>query len=130
MKHILTTHFEELSEILNEFFLLNYNRNNHPSFNQKYNKEVFNLACKIYKRGFVNYMPQVSTAELSGMQVKNRNNFQDVLKEIVDKFDKNVFFLVDENFIKSHKIINDYYSYIPSESKKNLITVKNPTTHI
>ena len=33
------------------------------------------------------------------------------------------FFLVDENFIKHHPIINNYFSYLPSESSKNLSTI-------
>lgn len=105
MKDILLKHYSEVLSILERFFKLNYNRNSIPEILPFENKDVFEFACKIFKRGFI------------GTSFHNSSN---------ERNDGESFSIIDSNFLFIHKIKSEnYFSYLPSESTKNLNTVRD-----
>ncbi len=117
MKHVFLSKIEIIHSILERFFKLNYNRSSTPEILEGEDKDAFNLACRLYKRGFFN----------------SKNNFPDSIPqqlkyiEIEENFNynKKTFFIVDRNFIINHPIIKNYCSILATERNKNLNTVKN-----
>ena len=124
MKHFLSENFTEINSILIRLFKLNQTRSSEPIKSQDEKQEHFEFACSIYKRGFISHSYEKNILFKNNFQIKNKTSFIDIINQIQIN-DPNVFFLVDENFIKKHPIFNKYTSYLPNESSKNLTTIKN-----
>ena len=132
MKHLLVEKFTDLIATLERFFKANYNRFSTPESIAGEDKDIFNLACKIYKRGFLT-LPELTLStpvddRIEKMQLLTE--FPPPLGSDLMEKSRKAFFLVDENFIKYHPIIENFYAFLPSETKKNLSTVKNILTVI
>ncbi|APJ03628.1 3-dehydroquinate synthase [Silvanigrella aquatica] len=136
MKNIFLNHQIELNEILEDFFTSGYTRKSTPQYSSNYSKEIYNLACKIFKRGFLsecakkNYHYSIPLPEFVDQQQ---------CEGILNSFsENNSFFIFDENFLKNYDSINNFYKknvnssyvYLPNERSKNIDTVYNILSYI
>ena len=156
MQHLLIEKFDALNKILTRFFEENYHRTSKPTIMRTEEQGVFNLACQIYKRGFIEKFDQSknvymlnnsihdkekSSHKISSphMQIHSVEQFKNFLNSQFISQDKKTFFLLDKNFIDYHsevknillqQKVENYFFYLPSESTKDLKTVKNILIHI
>ncbi|BBH53136.1 3-dehydroquinate synthase family protein [Fluviispira sanaruensis] len=124
MIDILLNKEKELKVILNDFFRKKYQRNSIPEFSIDYDTEAFQVACQIYKRGFIN-IANVMSEVYQDVPIQFLDNLQ--FEQILQKKNaKQIFYIVDmnickyyEKFIPSEKI----FLYKASELNKNIDSV-------
>jgi 3-dehydroquinate synthase len=127
MKHLIVDHTRELMIILNDFFLKGYSRKSEPNYLPSYDRNIFALACQIYKRGFLNScQTQVEIRSIPLPSVLDKSEFEVFFATL--SFE-NCFFIIDENlFLKQpslQKLIqkNRFLVYSPQETTKSMETV-------
>lgn len=127
MQHIIINNYREIMKIIDDFFLKKYTRKSIPEFQDNYNKDLFNFACKIYKRGFTSF------------QNNQYNNFITTTPDFFSKieFERYIsnlsefkcFFILDENFIKKNILLLNYIEkeryliFSSTENTKKIETV-------
>jgi 3-dehydroquinate synthase len=126
MNTIFIQFFDELKKILNRFFQLGYTRFSVPQKEISDTAEVYQLACQIYKRGFISILDKCENK--SHDKISFLNTFDFIIKLNSQKKDE-LFFIIDKNFLNLHKDFNDaiknfnYIVYESHESTKTLETV-------
>ncbi|MES2616137.1 MAG: hypothetical protein V4591_12080, partial [Bdellovibrionota bacterium] len=80
MKHLIVEKYPLLNIILERFFKLNYTRHSIPEIHPHDELDIFDLACKIYKRGFITQPAQHC------ISIQNTNE---------------CYYIVDSNFINN-----------------------------
>lgn len=127
MKHLIVENIQELTLILNDFFSKGYSRKSEPNYLSSYNQKVFELACQIYKRGFLN-LRQVQTGNhiIPLPSILDKNSFESFFETLPFE---NYFFIIDENLFQKQpslqKLIqkNQFLVYQPQETTKSIETV-------
>ncbi len=129
MNHLLITKFDELDLILKTFFANNLNRKDNPQNHENFNADVFILAKKIYKRGFISESIDNSCEHKFGeFFYYNENEF---LLFIHSLLNEKIYFVIDQNVFKNFsgltKILSNssYFVFEASEKNKNLENVRN-----
>lgn len=121
MNHLLITKFNELDLILKTFFANNLSRKDNPQNHENFNADVFNLAKKIYKRGFISDSIDNSCEHKFGeFFYYNENEF---LLFIHSLLNESVFFVIDQNVVKNFtgltRILSNFNYFIFEASEKN-----------
>ena len=127
MKHLIVDSTQELKIILNDFFSKGYSRKSVPDCLPSYNREVFDLACQIYKRGFLNFrQAQNENCSIPLPSILSKNEFENFFTSLpLEK----CFIIVDENlFLKQPSLKNlieknSFLVYSPKETSKSIDTV-------
>ncbi|WP_397601408.1 hypothetical protein [Silvanigrella sp.] len=127
MKHLLTKNYNDILMILNDFFLKGYTRKSLPEYNTSYNKELFDFACQIYKRGFVSQKKKEDSKHLIPLPtILSQTDFLNFLQNLNIS---NVFYFVDENLYAKQSSLTNFLKdkkcllYKPDESTKCTDTV-------
>ena len=120
MKHLLVEKFSELNAILERFFQSEATRRSIPKKTIDEEKEVFDLACQIYKRGFL------SESSFLSKNLHTKKSYEKPSPSLFQKkfSQKEIFVLVDEGFSQHHPEMQSSFSLKPSESMKNLNTIE------
>ncbi|WP_186644305.1 3-dehydroquinate synthase family protein [Fluviispira vulneris] len=115
---------KKLKDILNDFFRKKYHRNSVPEFSFEYDKDVFQVACQIYKRGFINLANQVFEVYHDvPLQIIDRLRFEKIILEINNNQN---FYIIDMNIKKYYENLissENVFFYEASELNKNIDTV-------
>ena len=127
MKHLIVENCQDLIRILDDFFLKGYSRKSEPDCLSSYNRDIFELACQIYKRGFLNFRnSQLECHSIPVPSILEKGEFEIFFANLSVE---NYFFIIDENLFQKQlslqKLIqkNNFLLYFPQESTKNIETV-------
>ena len=127
MKHLLTKNYNDILMILNDFFLKGYTRKSLPEYNPSYNKELFDFACQIYKRGFVSQKQKEDPNHLIPLpKILSQTEFLSFLQNLNIS---HVFYFIDENLYENQSALKNFLNdkkhilYKPDESTKSIETV-------
>ena len=127
MKHEILNNVAELNEILNDFFAKGFSRNSKPECQHLYQKKTFELACKVYKRGFLDTKNlEAKKQPIPLPKILNKEAFEAYFEELNLKEN---FFIVDENLFNKQEALQslvkkfNHLKYMPNESTKSLDTV-------
>ncbi|WP_338637652.1 3-dehydroquinate synthase family protein [Spirobacillus cienkowskii] len=118
--------FDELKNILNRFFKLGYTRFSVPKKEISDRDEAYQLACQIYKRGFISFLDKNEKKSHDEISFLNTSNF--IIKLNSQKKDE-LFLIIDKNFLTLHEDFNDaiknfnFIIFESQESNKTLETV-------
>jgi 3-dehydroquinate synthase len=137
----------QLKKILTHFFEKKLTRHHVPTKHllceqkpDKQNDLVFELACRVYKRGFLHTLPLAPQDFCAHIHIYEEKNFEDFLET---QQMHTSFLIVDFNFFQKHfwlkRILKNFPSalLLPTENTKNIDTVSQllkkipqATTHL